>query len=307
MQEEERLTEAEWWETFSDFATRQWELTPTLNRIVRSAYLAEMRAYLFKPGGRLLEIGCGSAWAGIDVARHGMSLTGVDTSERQVAKARILARRAGLADARFVVGTVSTLVSQVQHDSILIHAVLHHLGEDDICTLLTEAQERLADGGHIYIYEPLTADRPSVLLRVLAFLVFLCVWSPWCLLHELGIRLRIGPPAFRDAVRQGWTGLSPNERPLDRDWLLSRLKILGMEGDVRYWHAYSLAFAMGCSELRSPLSLLAQLIARGLYWLDQRLLQTPLRDYILGVWTFAAVRVTLREGSSSLRTDSDGN
>ena len=297
MPEEECLTEAEWWETFSDFATRQWELTPALSHIVRSVYLAEMRAHLFKPGGHLLEIGCGSGWAGIEVARQGMSLTGVDTSEMQVAKARALARRAGLADAHFVVGTVSTLDSQVRHDSILIHTALHHLGENDICTLLTEAQARLADGGHLYIYEPLTAERPSILLRALALLVFLCVWSPWWLLHELGIRLRIGPSAFRDAVRQGWTGLSPNERPLDRDWLLSKLRALGMEGDVHYWHAYSLAFAMGCSELRSPLSLLAQLIARGLYWLDQRLLQTPLRDYILGVWTFAAIQVASREGT----------
>lgn len=291
MSEEERLTEAEWWETFSDFATRQWELTPALNRIVRSAYIEEMHSHLFKADGRLLEIGCGSGWAGIEVARHGMNLTGVDTSEMQVAKARILARHAGLADARFVVGTASILDCQVRHDCILIHAVLHHLGENDVCTLLAEAQARLADGGHLYIYEALTAERPSVLLRALAFLVFLCVWSPWWLLHELGIRLRIGPPAFRDAVRLGWTGLSPNERPLDRDWLLSWLRILGMEGDVRYWHAYSLAFAMGCSELRRPLSLLARVLVRGLYWLDQRLLNSPLRDYVLGTWTFAAIRV----------------
>ncbi len=291
MSEEEHLTEAKWWETFSDFATRQWELTLVLNRIVRSAYLAEMCSHLLKPGGHLLEIGCGAGWAGIEVARHGMSLTGVDTSEMQVARARVLAQRVGLADARFVVGTVSALDSQVRHDSILIHAMLHHLGENDICTLLAEARARLADGGQLYIYEPLTAERPSILLRALAFLVFLGVWAPWWLLHELGIRLRIGPSAFRDAVRQGWTGISPNERPLDRDWLLSRLRALGMEGDVHYWHAYSLAFAMGCSELRPPLSRLAQLIARGLYWLDQRLLNSPLRDYVLGTWTFVAIRV----------------
>lgn len=303
MSEEERLTEAKWWETFSGFATRQWELTPVLNRIVRSAYLAEMRAHLFKPGGRLLDLGCGSGWASVEIARHGMSLTGVDTSERQVTRARVLGQRAGLADARFVAGTVSMLDPQVRYDSILVHAVLHHLGENDICTLLTEARARLADGGHIYIYEPLTADRPSVLLRALAFLVFLCVWSPWWLLHELGIRLRIGPPAFRDAVRQGWTGLSPNERPLDRDWLLSRLKILGLEGDVHYWHAYGLAFAMGCSELRPPLSLLAQLIASGLYWLDQRLLNSPLRDYVLGTWTFVAISVPATQRNAAERSE----
>lgn len=294
MPKERRFTESEWWETFSDFATLQWELTPALNRVLRDAYLAEMCAYLFKLGGRLLEIGCGSGWAGIEVARHGMSLTGVDTSEVQAAKAWVLARRAGFADAHFVVGTVSTLDSQVRYDSILIHAVLHHLGENDICSLLTEVKARLVDGGHLYIYEPLTAKRPSILPRALAFLVFLCVWSPWWLLHKLGIWLGIGPPTFRHAVRQGWTGLSPNERPLDRDWLLKKLKTLGMEGDVHYWHAYSLAFAMGCGELGSPFSLPAQLMTRGLYWLDQYLLQTPLRDCIIGVWAFAAIRVTSR-------------
>jgi 2-polyprenyl-3-methyl-5-hydroxy-6-metoxy-1,4-benzoquinol methylase len=287
-----RLGEAEWWESFSDIATRQWELTPQLNRIVRDEYLQEMWAHLLRPGGRLLEIGCGSGWAGMKVAKLGMSLTGVDTSPAQVTKARQAAQLAGLEQAEFLVGTLSQLDRRQKYDGILVHAVLHHLSEDDTRELLTHVRDFLNPGGRLYIYEPLRSPRRNAFLSCVASLAFILVWSPWWLLQKIGVALKIGPPQFRDAVRRGWTGLSPREWPLERDWLLERLSQGYVVEPPRYWHAYSLALAMGCSELSPAWSQAAGLLVRMLYWVDQRLLCSPLRDYILGVWTFASIRAT---------------
>jgi 2-polyprenyl-3-methyl-5-hydroxy-6-metoxy-1,4-benzoquinol methylase len=284
-----RLSEAEWWETFSGIATKQWELTPGLNRIVRDEYLQEMRDHLFRPGGHLLEVGCGSGWAGLEVARMGMSLTGIDTSPVQIQSAKQAAWRMGLEYARFAVGTLSDLEHRQQYDSVLIHAVLHHLSEDEIERLLAQVRDLLGQGGRLYIYEPLKSRKSNKLLALVALMVFLSVWSPWWALHRLGITFKIGPPAFRDAVQRGWTGLSPEERPLEREWLLKKLHERYIVAEPRFWHAYSLAFAMGCSELPPLASHLAEWVARGLYWLDRRLLRTPLRDHIMGVWAFASI------------------
>ncbi len=288
------MREAEWWERFSDIATKQWELTPRLNRIVREEYLADMAIRLHRFGGRLLEIGCGSGWVGMRAAGHDMTLLGVDPSPAQIAKARNAAREASLADAEFVIGGVADLNPQVQYDAIVIHAVLHHLTEDEISRLLVAVRGLMTDDGRLYIYEPFLNPQPNTLLRVAASVVSLAVWSPWAFLHWLGTTLKMGPAAFKAAVRDGWTGFSPDERPLDRKWLCQALERYFIVGELHYWHAYSLAFAMGCSELPPILADAAVQATRLLYRLDQWLLRGRLRDYVRGVWTFASMEARPR-------------
>ena len=118
MKNKSRLSEEEWWELFSNIATIQWEITPRLNNIVRRAYLDEMQTYLFYPGGCLLDVGCGSGWVGIEIAKMGMSLTGVDTSFKQLRKAMEKAQLAGLRDTHFIVGTISQIETTQKFDSI---------------------------------------------------------------------------------------------------------------------------------------------------------------------------------------------
>lgn len=235
-----------------------------------------------------------------------MSLTGIDTSSAQIERARRAACCAGLHDVQFAVSTLASIDHSHKYDSILIHAVLHHLSEADIEELLGQARALLGTGGRLYIYEPLKSKRSSVLLTLIAIAVFLAVWSPWWVLHELGVRLKVGPPAFRNAVRRGWTGFSPDERSLDREWLLEKLEEWYRVEKIRYWHAYSLALAMGCSELRPPLSWTAELLVCGLNWLDQRLLRTHFRDHILGVWSFASICATVEESTTMTTPDVEG-
>src|SRR5438132_960076 len=118
--------EARWWEDFGDLANREWGLTEALNSAVREELLVDICAHLTIPGGSLLDVGCGNGWLGLKVAGNGMRLVGLDTSPSQIAAARESALASGQ-DARFLLGTVADLEPCDQFDSILIHAVLHHV------------------------------------------------------------------------------------------------------------------------------------------------------------------------------------
>ncbi len=285
-----QMTEAEWWERYSDIATQQWELTPALNRIVRRSHLEEMRTVLFREGGSLLEIGCGSGWAGIAVAGDSMCLTGVDSSPRQLRKAREHARRAGLTDARFFCGTTSTLPPDHRFDAILIHAVLHHMRDGEIAALLENARGLLRDDGVLYIYEPLCGRASSMAIRLAGWAASILVWSPFEVLHSIGCAMKIGPTGFRHAAANGWTGMSPEERPLDEDWLLENVRrCFAVTQRPRYWHAFGLALAMGTTELTSLPARVAEGVVVLLSALDRVLLATGVRYAVRGVWTWASL------------------
>jgi 2-polyprenyl-3-methyl-5-hydroxy-6-metoxy-1,4-benzoquinol methylase len=283
------LVEEEWWEKFSDIATKQWELTPRHNEIIRKDYLSEMKSFLLVPHGELLEIGCGSGWIGIEVAKAGMRLVGIDTSLSQIMKAKKHAGEARLVNASFTVGTLGALVPTKRFDSILIHAVLHHMSPSEIPEFLEQITSLLKEHGRLYIYEPISRLPSGLLLKIYANIIFLLLWSPFWLLQKFGRYLQIGPKGFSEAVRRGWTGLSPNEAPLEKICLLNAIQKHFSIDQVHYWHAYSLALAMGCSELKPPFSWLAEQLIHFLYWVDQRLMKTSLRDHLIGVWTWVSI------------------
>ena len=283
------LSEAEWWERYSDLATKQWELPFHLHEIVRRDYLIEMREHLYLDGGSLLDIGCGSGWAGIEAVRPDMSLVGIDTSPAQIEKARQRAQIDGFSKSRFENTELDHLDPQQTFDSVLIHAVLHHMSEEDIEILLTQVWQRLKPGGRLYIYEPLTSILPGLGIRLAAYIIFLIAWSPFWLLNKVAYRFQVGPREFRKSIQDGWTGLSPDERPIPREWLLKLLEPGFKVERVRYWQSYSLALAMGGKDLPALVEKLTEWTVRALYWLDQRVLNTFLKDSVLGAWTWASV------------------
>jgi len=288
----QRSSEREWWDSFYEIANRQWLLTDALNSIVRREYLQEMAQFLFLEGGSVLDVGCGPGWVGLILAQRGMSLIGIDLARAQIDTARQQAANLGVRDATFIHGPIADLDVK-GFDSMILHATLHHLPEGDIGPLLIKLHQLLKEGGKLYLYEPLAPKRDVSVLQAVAIAFFLLLYGPWYVLHWLAIRLTIGPSAFRQAVRKGWTGFSPKERPLDKKWLVARLQDAGFRivQEPMYWHAYSLSFAMGCTELSPPLSWIARLNARLLYVIDRAILSSPLKEYVCGVWTFASILV----------------
>lgn len=284
-----RMTEEEWWEKFLDIATRQWELVPRFNYILRKDYISEMKSFLFVPKGKLLEVGCGSGWVGIEVAKSGMELFGIDTSPSQINNAKKRAKEAGLVDPIFTVGTMADLDSSLRFDSVIIHAVLHHLAPDEIPTFFKQITALLKKHGRLYIYEPVSSGLTSPWINLCASVIFFLFWSPFWLLQKIGSYFRVGPKKFREAVKNGWSGFSPNEAPVDKSFLLNIIEKSFSIDRLYYWHAYSLAFAMGCTELKPPFSWLAEWLTYLLYWVDQRLMKSSLRDHLIGVWTWASI------------------
>lgn len=284
--------ERAWWDRFGDIAERQWSLNEELNLVVRREHLAEVVQFLRRPGGRLLDVGCGSGWLGLLVASTQMELTGVDFSLEQVSRARQAAF--GKGSARFILGTIDQ-VEDGPYDSALLHGVLHHLPEFQIEPFLDRLAKLMAPGGRIYLYEPIARAQGFSGGALAGGLMSSLVWGPFWIMREVGLRLVTGPAGFRRAVRQGWDGFSPIERPLAAERVLSLMRArLESVSDLTYWHAFSLAFAMGCTELRAPLSYLARLQAMLLYRIDRILLRSRLRRHIYGVWTFASLTAIKR-------------
>src|SRR5882724_5221713 len=117
--------ELEWWNQFADVMAEQWMLTPEMNAMIRTDYEKDYAEYLFRPGGRFLEIGCGTGWIGQKFAARGMRVDGLDFSDGQLDIARRLAAQKGLDDVAYF---RRDLVNEPlagrfeQYDAVLVNA-----------------------------------------------------------------------------------------------------------------------------------------------------------------------------------------
>jgi ubiquinone/menaquinone biosynthesis C-methylase UbiE len=115
-------------------------------------------AFLFprlKPGVRLLDIGCGpgTITAGLARAVAPGEVTGLDRAGAQLDLARENAAREGLANVRFVPGSVYTLpFADQEFDVVFAHALFEHL-KDQIAAL-REIHRVLRPGGIVALRSP---------------------------------------------------------------------------------------------------------------------------------------------------------
>jgi SAM-dependent methyltransferase len=162
--------EQEWWQRHADLEERFcWVQTPRLQKLLRGRYLGVV-AGVVGPGDSVLEVGCGTGWFSVLLARRGVAdVVGVDFSAAQIDRARAAARRAGVHDrARFEVGDLGDL-GDLGHlgdlgdgpgprfDVVVMHAFLHHLSTEEIHRVLDAATALLADGGRLVVFEPVQA------------------------------------------------------------------------------------------------------------------------------------------------------
>jgi SAM-dependent methyltransferase len=120
-------------------------------------YLADAGALLMllkSPPGKILEMGCGSGWLSLFLARAGYDVIGVDIAPEAIE----LAKQAAVADqvsrVRFVVGDYETAQSAAGGtcDAVIFYDALHH-AEDEAAALRT-AYAALKAGGALYAFEP---------------------------------------------------------------------------------------------------------------------------------------------------------
>jgi SAM-dependent methyltransferase len=111
-----------------------------------------------RPGGRALDLGCGTAVVTLALARRGFEVVGVDHSPEMLELGRRKLAAAGL-EATLETGDVRALrFDDGEFDCVTIQGLLHHLEELEPC--LREAVRVLRPGGFLYVSEPIRDQTP---------------------------------------------------------------------------------------------------------------------------------------------------
>lgn len=264
--------ELEWWNKFADVMAEQWMLTPKLNAMIRAEYESDYDAYLYSKGGSFLEIGCGTGWIGHKFAARGMQVDGLDFSDSQLNIARRLALEKGLTDvAYFARDLVNDRLDGrfQQYDAILVNAVLHHLSGAEIDALNSRIAKLLAPGGRLYIYEPMAPRRQSASRRVLMAPFEFGMRVVLFAIQRGGKLFSLFKRNFADAMGQGYTGTSPDEKAIPIQDLRRSLLQHGLTiVEERPFHSYSLAVAMSIVRLRPRIVERLTPVVRLFYRLD---------------------------------------
>jgi SAM-dependent methyltransferase len=249
--------ELEWWNKFADVMAEQWMLTPAMNNMIRKDYENDYADYLFKAQGSFLEIGCGTGWIGHRFAARGMQVDGIDFSDGQLDIARRLAVEKGLDNVAYFTRDLvnDRLDGRFQkYDSVLVNAVLHHLSSAEVKALTARIADVLAPGGRLYIYEPLSPCSDSAVRRALIYPVDFVIRVLLFAVNFCGKALHLFKANFAEAMRLGYTGTSPDEKPIPISGLRQSLTVQGLAiVEERPFHSYSLAVAMSVVRLRPKL------------------------------------------------------
>jgi SAM-dependent methyltransferase len=262
-------SELRWWNQFAEVMATQWNLTPRMNQAVRADYEQDYEDYLWKAGGTLLDVGCGTGVRTHSLARRGMRVDGIDFSTRQLALAQSLAQQQGLSGMEFFQRDLvrdDWSGRQRQYDSVFINALLHHLTPEELDLVFQRLRACVKPGGRVYLYEPLLANgRRPVWWPAFRLLDF--VWRAGMFLYmRAGKRFGWFDRPFREAMSAGYTGISPDEHPIGMDRLRaawgSDFEMLG----CRPFHQYSIAYAMSImllpAGIRGPLEPFASWVKR---------------------------------------------
>jgi SAM-dependent methyltransferase len=103
---------------------------------------------------RVLSVGCGIGDTELLLAPEVAEITGVDLSGAGVRQARADALRLGIANARFVEGTLSAI--DTRFDAVIAIFFLHHLPDRALEEFPAEIARRLKPGGVFYSLDPST-------------------------------------------------------------------------------------------------------------------------------------------------------
>jgi SAM-dependent methyltransferase len=112
-------------------------------------------AFGLRRGATILDVGCGTGIAGAPFAANGFPLTGVDTSEAMLAKAK-----EHYPNASFVEGSAEALPFPNERFDVVISAQVYHLL--DRARALAEAHRVLRPGGTIAIWWKQLMSRDAV-------------------------------------------------------------------------------------------------------------------------------------------------
>jgi SAM-dependent methyltransferase len=116
------------------------------------ANLAGVFMVLPPPPAKVLDLGCGSGWTSVFLARRGYDVLGQDIAGDMVSLAESNRVRAGLTNLCFVVSDYESLGLDGEFDAALFHDALHHAVDPEAA--LACAWRALKPGGLLVTVEP---------------------------------------------------------------------------------------------------------------------------------------------------------
>lgn len=239
--------ELTWWNRFSAIMEKHWKLSPALNDAVRSDYDRDYQTFLLQPGRRLLDVGCGTGWLGLDFARKGMVVDGVDFSAEQLRTAQAEAAKEPKLDIQFFELDLVTQIPRGRfpgYDSAMVNSLLHHFQPEQIRDIIRKVGAVMNPGGRVYFYEPLV-PQPTSAAKAAVFRVLHYGFRALLGFYQRYARWRGGTdPAFLEASTGGYGGVSPDETPVDFSLFTAACRDAGLEVEVVPYHYYSLNFCI---------------------------------------------------------------
>jgi 2-polyprenyl-3-methyl-5-hydroxy-6-metoxy-1,4-benzoquinol methylase len=264
--------EKAWWNMYGDYMTYQWRLTPYLHDLIRKPLEKDYVDYLFKPGGRLLDLGCGSGWLSFHFAERGMTVLGVDVSAEQINAANELKHERKFNNVNFECADFIPWESTPylgMFDSVFVSAFLHHLPAVELEQTMRKIAALVKPGGRVFLYEPLTSTRSRSLQVKL--IDRLCSVVLLLQLDKIPKWLRLISARHISELARGYRMTSPHERPVDVELLR---KCCGDDfeiSDVKGWHLHSLGFSMQVTALKENVRGYYEPFGRFWYALDRLL------------------------------------
>lgn len=104
------------------------------------------------PPSRILDLGCGTGWTSLFLARRGHEVTGQDIAPDMIAAAEAARDREALANLRFVSSDYESLAFDGEFDGALFFDSLHHAVDEEAA--LAGAYRALRPGGVLVTHEP---------------------------------------------------------------------------------------------------------------------------------------------------------
>ena len=263
--------ENKWWDRYSNIMAYQWKLTPFLNRIIRQDLERDFIDYLVKPGGRLLDLGCGSGWLSLKFSRNDMHVLGLDFSKAQINAAEKMKINMRLKNVKFECVDLMQWDYQAhteRFDSIFVNAFLHHLPAEEVKRVFGMISKVIKPGGRVYIYEPLksSCEKRNLFLFFIDTLILKCIGL---MLGKIPVWFSLRDRSFKKELDEGYNSLSPHEAPLGirevKNYCLDSLHML----EVRGWHLYSLGFAMQTMFFKKRIRRIYHPMVFLFYWIDQ--------------------------------------
>jgi SAM-dependent methyltransferase len=161
-----------WWKRYSGLIERIWGMPDELCRRSREPYIngikGALRAYAGRSGKTgpvdVLEIACGTGWAGRLLSDRDIHVTGVDFSEEQIDQARQKAAAGGFSNCSYVLQDINRLPQYLAgrgFDAIFIHCGIHHLSRQELDGFVKTVSTACRPGSLLVLVEPMYHDRQN--------------------------------------------------------------------------------------------------------------------------------------------------